>query len=267
MVDKVEIEKELDELIDQGRSILHSVYYLLPKADFVKHLSDNPDVENINTYIENLPTFRFAYQGWYSKAQHCIKDLLPARLDDFNSFYEYPKSRSKIDIDNYGIKDWLQGRDYADITPYQDLERVVVAHFEQQFYILEAAQKIVDSKLANITAALQADLFDTEIESAQALAKNGFLRAAGTICGVVLEKHLAQICENHQITMPKKNPTLADYYDLLKKEDVIDVPKWRQIQLLADLRNRCAHNKDSDPTSDNVDDLIEGTNKVLKTVY
>jgi hypothetical protein len=47
---------------------------------------------------------------------------------------------------------------------------------------------------------------------------------------------------------------------------VIDVPQWRFISLLGDLRNLCSHNKDKEPTEQQVADLVDGTDKVLKTV-
>jgi hypothetical protein len=43
------------------------------------------------------------------------------------------------------------------------------------------------------------------------------LRAAGAVAGVVLEKHLRQVCDDHKITVAKKNPTIGDLNELLKK--------------------------------------------------
>ena len=94
----------------------------------------------------------------------------------------------------------------------------------------------------------------------------GFLRASGAICGVVLEKHFAKVCDNHNITIKKKNPTIADYNDNLK--DVIyDTIEWRRIQRLGDIRNLCDHNKDRTPTKEEVDELILGTDRIIKTMF
>ena len=64
--------------------------------------------------------------------------------------------------------------------------------------------------------------------------KKGFLRGAGVIAGVILEKHLSLVCINHEITIRKKYPTISDFNDLLKKNSAIDVPNWRFIQRLGD---------------------------------
>ena len=84
--------------------------------------------------------------------------------------------------------------------------------------------------------------------------------------GVVLEKHLRQVCEDHSIRIQKKNPTINDLNELLRGESITDIPQWRHISLLADIRNLCDHNKQKEPTGQQVADLIEGTEKILKTI-
>ena len=42
---------------------------------------------------------------------------------------------------------------------------------------------------------------------------------------------------------------------------------WRFIQHLADLRNLCDHDRESEPTNAQVDELISGINKIIKTVF
>jgi hypothetical protein len=50
----------------------------------------------------------------------------------------------------------------------------------------------------------------------------------------------------------------------LKSHAAYDVPMWRLIQRLADIRNLCGHSKDREPTRSEVDDLIAGVEKVTK---
>ena len=139
--------------------------------------------------------------------------------------------------------------------------------FELQKCILESATGRFESSLFDIKKILQADIFDTEIESARELLKNGYERAAGTIAGLVLETHLAQVCASHNLTLSKKNPSISDYNDALKDSNVIEVPDWRLIQHLTDIRNLCAHKKKRDPKKEEVESLIDGVDKVCKTVY
>jgi hypothetical protein len=105
------------------------------------------------------------------------------------------------------------------------------------------------------------------LDAAGELAKRGFLRAAGALAGVVLERHLGQVCDNHNIKVTKKNPTIGDLNDLLKENGVLQIPEWRSIQHLADIRNLCDHDKKSDPTEDQIKDLLAGATKLTKTLF
>ena len=136
-----------------------------------------------------------------------------------------------------------------------------------QVAILKSAEKRFESALFDINEVLQADLFDSELDAARSLAKNGFFRAGGAIAGVVLEKHLGHVCDQHRLKSRKSHPSIADYYQLLKEAAVIDTPKWRFIQHLGDIRNLCDHGKEREPTKDDVLELVEGVEKVIKTVF
>jgi hypothetical protein len=114
---------------------------------------------------------------------------------------------------------------------------------------------------------LQADIFDSELEAADHLLKNKFARAAGALAGVVLERHLGEVCSSHNITLRKKDPTISDLNDALKAASVIDTAQWRSIQHLGDLRNLCDHNKQVEPTAEQVRDLLTGVAKVTKTTF
>src|SRR5690606_16568401 len=108
---------------------------------------------------------------------------------------------------------------------------------------------------------------DSELLAAKELNIKGFVRGAGAIAGVVIEKHLLQVCFNHNINITKKNPSISDFNDKLKTEDVYETPIWRKIQHLGDLRNLCDHNKDKEPTREQVAELIDGVDNIIKTIY
>jgi hypothetical protein len=124
-----------------------------------------------------------------------------------------------------------------------------------------------ESSLFDIRQLVQADVFDSELDAAKELARKKFGRAAGALAGVVLERHLLQVCANHNIRITKKAPGIGDLNNALKEAEVIDTAQWRFIQHLADIRNVCDHSKSEDPTADQVDDLIRGVDKTVKTLF
>lgn len=211
-------------------------------------------------------SFSIHYHSWYNESLRLIKQLIPERLGDFVSFYAPDKRRKGIDITNYTISDSLLGLEIS-----RDGKKIVESVdgydlFLQQLYIVASLDNCFESSLFNIKELLQADIFDSELDGAKELHKNGFYRAAGALCGVVLEKHFAGVCALHNIKMKKATPYISDYNEKLKEERVIDHQTYLFIQRLGTLRNLCDHNKKQEPTKDNITDLINGTDKILHEV-
>lgn len=239
-----ETKEELQSLIEIGKSL---------------HEALNEDEEG---NCKNYTYFADNYEVWYSKSMVLIKQLLPERFEDFKHQYA-DKRRKDIDVSTYTISDALRG-----VTAYNGYfgPSTATCCILNQLNMLKSCLETFDSKIYNIQTLLQADIFDSEIDSAKHLLKRGFLRAAGAVCGVLIEKHFSIVCQNHNIALKKKSPTIADYNDALK-DNVYDTIEWRRIQRLGDLRNLCDHNKDREPTKDEVEELISGTERIIKTIF
>jgi hypothetical protein len=215
-------------------------------------------------------SFEKNYQRWYTESHAVIKQLLSDRLAEFTNLYQPDTKRKQIDGVTFRIQDWLTGsRSAKDLYGKQYFNdfAIVSMQFHTQLEILESVQSRFESSLHDIAQLVRADVFDSELDSARELAKNAFLRGAGAVAGVVLEKHLGQVCHNHNVPRRKQHPTISDFNDLLKNAFVIDVPVWRQIQRLGDIRNLCDHNKHREPTKDEVAELIDGVEKTCKTLF
>ncbi len=245
MNDFEELKKEINELVEIGNKMY----------DCFPNYQSSKDSLDLDFFVKN-------YEIWYSKAVVVVKQFLPDRLNDFISKYSSEK-RKNVGYDTYTISDALRltSNRSKNITPIYGAMPLY-----GQVNMLKACIETFDSKVYDIQAVLQADIFDSEIDSAKHLLKNGFLRAAGAICGVVLERHFAEVCKNRNIQQKKKSPTIADFNDALK-DNVYDVIEWRKIQHLGDIRNLCDHNKDREPTKDEVEELINGTDRVIKTIF
>jgi hypothetical protein len=268
-------KRDLGSLIEQGRILDFAMLKESDSKEFDRDLKKALKAGEISDEtketLKRLPSFRNEYQSWFSESKALIQQLLPERTADFVRYYEKPKSRKEITNDNYSIEDFLEG---LIVTQTRGIETKVAVglyaalpKFRQQRAILSAAQRRFDSSLYDIRQLVQADLFDNELDAAQELAKNRFTRAAGAVAGVVLEKHLAEVCGRHGIKITKKNPTINDLNDLLKDANLIAIPQWRSIQHLADIRNLCDHNKSKDPTLEELEDLLDGVRKTTKTLF
>jgi hypothetical protein len=267
-------KKDLEALIEKGELLSYAMRLESQGKVFSEPLRKELGAQ-ADEFFKKLPRFSDEYQSRYSEALVLIKQLMRDRLTDFVRHYEKPKQRKDITFENYRIADYLQGllvtrNKNAGEGEGQTIivnRQGAIPHFDQQLAILKAVKARFESSLFDIRQLLQADLFDSELEAAKELAKHKFFRAAGAMAGVVIEKHLGQVCSNHNITIAKKNPTISDLNDLLKEAGVIQTPEWRSIQYLGDIRNLCDHDKKTEPTETQIKELLAGATKATKTMF
>ena len=241
-----EIKKELKALLDSQTELL----------DLAK---DNKDIIKFGTN----------YQAWYSRAYKLVESLAPERLNEFTSYYLIDPKRKASDASNYVIQDYIKGigaRTNHYDKPLWDTNNAVMIRVVNQMQIIASLSSRIDSVLQDVTGHLFAELQDSELHAAIQLKKVS-KRAAGALAGVVLERHLQRVAVNHKITIGKKNPTISDLNEPLKSKGVYDILVWRKIQLLVDIRNICSHQKSTEPTEEQVDELISGVNSVIKSVF
>ena len=263
-------EKDFDRLIENGNALYTGlVIEAYGKTGFVEEYKKAGCTDrDIDVLQKSSLSFSTHYQSWYSECLAVLKAVLPDRLADFISHYEPAKNRKEIDYSTYVIKDALLGSVITRVSTGKVVadQKAAIAHFQNQLAMVQAAKSRFRSSLFEIRQLVQADLFDSEIDAARELLRNRFIRASGAMAGVVLERHLRQVCDDHSIKVAKKNPGISDLNELLKSNGVIGIPEWRHITFLGDIRNLCDHNRQSEPSDSQVTDLIEGTSKILRTI-
>jgi hypothetical protein len=211
--------------------------------------------------------FQYDYQRWYTRALKTVASLAPDRLNEFRGYYEIDPKRKSLGYGTYVIQDYIKG-----VAPsgyqYQDFDtrQQTLQCFFNQLTIFMSLTERIESVLSNIEGELYAELQDNEIVVARQLAKIS-LRAAGALLGVLIEGHLQKVAATRGVKIAKKNPTISDLNDPLKAANVVDIPTWRKIAYLADLRNLCSHKKDSEPTKEQVEELIQGAEWITKNIF
>ena len=257
---KEELKAEIKDLIDSYEILQYA--YVLQNAEAFDFDGEFPKEEQDKLKKINVPE---KYHQYYVKALRLIRIVIPEREIDFiNLNNNAQRMRSKdFDIDSYDLTLGIQG---ISKSGYSDMyKRQTAILLRQQQYILKSALNIIDSKIYDLQGELQYDMFMHELDAAEHLLKNKFIRAAGAMCGVVLEGHLKSVCIQHEIKITKKDD-LSKYNDYLKNCGIIKQTSWRKIQYLTDIRNSCDHKRDVEPTADQVLELINGTKQIIAEV-
>ena len=149
-----------------------------------RHLVDTKDLDEKESKLAKKlnGTFEKEYQRFYTEAHAVIRQLIPARLDEFEKLYKGESRRKDIDQVTFHIQDWLNGvragtNIHTGEKRFNDFAAVSM-RFSTQLAILQAVESRFESSLYDIKQLVQADLFDSELGSAEELIKKGFLRGA-----------------------------------------------------------------------------------------
>ena len=192
--------------------------------------------------------FKLDYQGWYSSCCALLeRNYNKERTSEFKS--EYEKKIKTIISANY-------------IT--MDTEYTFIDSFEHQASILNALPLYLEHRLSDIELTVASILMDDELLEAEYLLKKGFIRAAGALTGVVLERYLKMMCDKNEPKLKyPKNATISKLNDILKDKNLMDMAEWRKIQYLGDIRNKCDHDNKVEPKKEEVADLISKVEELI----
>ncbi len=218
-------------------------------------LLDLGETTTVTLATARIPNeFIHAYHDWYSASLALVEGNMPARLNEMLAQHE-------------GVKGAQDGT--APITHLLQGGRMT---FDQQIRI---ASRILHMKsvVGSIAAYMRARLHDVDLVVAQVyvhdelseagvLLKGGFVRAAGAVAGVLIERHLKLLCDRHQPSIRyAKAATISRLNDLLRDNSVYDVAQWRKVQWMGDVRNSCDHVRVAEPRKQDVEDLIQEVKK------
>lgn len=262
----VRYKADLERLKLTGEVLIFAMQLEYAPSSFREQMNERNGPKKTKDLIDNLPAFKPTYERWYSESCALLKQIMPDRLEDFQRHYQIQKGRKDIHYGNYVIEDFMQGSVLKLGSMVQVDGGAAIPHLRSQTHILAACAARFESSLFDIRQLVHADILDSELAGARELSKSKFLRPAGVVAGIVLERHLQEVVASHDVKV-KARPTLGDFIQALKDADVLTTPDWRRLQHLNELRVKCTHNKGSEPTDEDVEDLIAGVDRTIKTLF
>lgn len=219
-------------------------------------LLDFPETIEVpaSTLIPN--NFIRDYHEWYSGVLALVEGNMPSRISEVIALHE-------------GIKG---GKDAP--VPMIPLLQSHNMTFEMQITLASRISHM-QSVVASIPAYMNARLYDVELvvaqtyvrdelSEAEVLLKSRFVRAAGGMAGVLIERHLKLLCDRHRPPIKyTKSAGISKLNDLLKDSGIYDVAQWRKVQWMGDIRNGCDHARTKEPRKEDVRDLISEVGKFV----
>jgi hypothetical protein len=170
--------------------------------------------------------------GWKTKAKNLLEKSCGLQSQHFKQFEEVEQNQ------------WVHSFDKA-----------------QRFKaILEAAQEDYDGGYLNdIKTIVQAEVFDSELEQAAELLKNGFKIPAAVVAGISLELTLKELCVKHGLNPGKLDRMNADLY----KANIYSLLTQKRITAIAQIRNDAAHGNETAFQDADVQSMIEDVRRFV----
>jgi hypothetical protein len=179
-------------------------------------------------------------------------------------------TRSRAAVERTTGKESVYSQQIEEIL---EIERKYTHDFNKLQMILGVVQSLktdVESGyLESISELLHSEVFADFLEMGDYLLSEGYKDAAAVIAGGTLEAHLRQLCSKHGIdteitTARGVQPKKADQMNSdLTKKHVITKLDQKNVTAWLDLRNKAAHGKYEEYTSEQVTLLIAGIRDFL----
>lgn len=109
---------------------------------------------------------------------------------------------------------------------------------------LSAVKSAIDmGLLLEMEDLILAEAFANLMEQADYLLQQGYFLASGVVLRAVLEERLRRLVDSNGVALSKPRPTLNDYNTELYKGSVYDKITFKEVELLAAIGNKAAHNE------------------------
>ncbi|WMW23976.1 hypothetical protein RE474_07655 [Methanolobus sediminis] len=193
------------------------------------------------------------YEIWYEICRRIVLDYIgreeTGKYEAFSKEYVLIKNLILLGSKDRNQKDFLTN--------------AFIASFDTQINILCTIEPIIELTQNNYKKVISADLLYSEIDGAELLYNNDFIRPAGIIAGIVLERYLKTLCEFNEIELTSKDTLYPMAQKLRASEKVpdFDLVMLKSIEHLGSLRNKCAHPRE-EPKKQEVRELIDKTKKI-----
>jgi hypothetical protein len=191
------------------------------------------------------------YRFWHSIAWPLVTANLPERVGEFEKMYDQATFAAQRFVTEYGE---IQGNQVSNFSEY----------FSNQIGFVRSIPRNLQSKVLALRGLVARDLMEDELTVSLSLLRENYIREAGVIAGVVLERHLKMLCEKYDIEVGARD-MLGQLNDKLRSHYPNDA-EYRRVQFFSEIRASCAHDKGGEPERSAVSQLISGVQGFIAAI-
>jgi hypothetical protein len=200
--------------------------------------------------------FIHAYHEWYAASLALVEGNMPVRRSEMVALHEGLKGVKEAPVPMMQL---LQQQRMS-----FDEQIIMATRITHMKSVVGSIPAYMNARLYDIELAVAHEFARDELSEAEILLKSGFVRAAGGMAGVVLERHLKLLCgRQHPPLKYVKNAGISKLNDILREAGVYEVAQWRKVQWMGDIRNGCDHVRSSEPPKQDIQDLIKEVSKFV----
>lgn len=191
---------------------------------------------SIGHYIQDEDKIKL--NAWLTKTRNILESVFGTQSPQFQNFREVlPKD---------GIRGVSSAYDIHSITGV----------------LVGALDDLVKGFLLGQEFLIAGEVFNSILEQAKELNKNGYKDPSAVLARVVIEDALKRLARREEIDDTHKATKINDD---LKKSGIYPQVQWRLIQAWLDIGNAAAHGKFGEYTEEGVMKMIEGVEQFLVT--
>lgn len=171
-----------------------------------------------------------AYQEWYRTSRELLRRNSFSGLPEFDQAYGGPGDNFDFYINHYDGSTGVYDPKYN-----QHFE----IPFRNQVALLGSLPSEIESRSHSLLSHLSSEISMDELEQARTLLSNGFVRGAGAIARVALERHIKTIytTTTGKSAIPKFDQCIIE----LTKSGVFEERQRKQLAAVYSIGSDCAH--------------------------
>lgn len=243
---------ELLEVYMEIKEILTMQCWEIILEDSITYIKDSPLNFNWDKTVtiekKRIPEDFFPkYRNWYSLAMAIME-----RNYDKDSIDDFKKSYKSITFQCNG--------EY--ITKEEQIQ--IEASFKHQMILLRSLPSYIEGKIYDLELNIATTIMGDELKEAKLLLDRKFIRAAGAVAGVILERYLkTQLNRANPPIKYGEKATLGSLIEKIEASGLFEETIIQKLRYLNAVRIKCDHDKEDEPQEIEVKELIDETDKFL----